>query len=124
MARSETLPSRREVVLTKAVCNAAGRLGLSQAEMAALLGVSAPTASRMFRGEYFLHEARKEFEFGTLLLRLFRSLDAITGGDSRVNAEWMRNANSALGGIPAELIRTTMGLVDVVTYLDSRRAPL
>lgn len=113
---------RREAVLSKAVCRASEALGLKQAELARVLGVSGATASRLFSGAYVLPHGSKEYELGALLVRVFRSLDAITGGDAAVKREWMRNRNTALAGVPAELIVTITGLTHVLDYLDSRRA--
>ena len=42
----------------------------------------------------------------------------------QVARSWLRNANTALGGIPIETIRTVPGLIDAIAYLDARRAPL
>lgn len=56
------------------------------------------------------------------MLRLFRSLDAIVGGDIAVARAWLRNPNLGLGATPIALIETVMGLVNVVAYLDHRRA--
>ena len=67
---------------------------------------------------------RSPFELAVLLVRVFRSLDAIAGGDDEVVRAWMRNPNTALGGAPMERIVTVSGLVDVVAYLDARRAVL
>jgi len=55
-------------------------------------------------------------------VRLFRSLDAIVGSDDTAARAWMRSDNSALGGVPLELIRDAAGLVRTVDYLDSARA--
>ncbi len=49
-------------------------------------------------------------------------LDAIVGGDETVARAWLGNANVALDGRPVEKIRTVVGLVDVIAYLDARRA--
>ena len=57
-----------------------------------------------------------------LFARLFRSLDALVGGDDRVAAAWLRNHNTALSGEPLLLIQTVPGLVNVIHYLDARRA--
>ena len=64
------------------------------------------------------------FELGALFVRLFRSLDAITGGDGTVAHAWLRNDNRALGGRPLDQIKTITGLTHGLAYLDSRRAPL
>jgi hypothetical protein len=57
-----------------------------------------------------------------LLARLYRSLDAITGGDDRVAAAWLRSRNTVLDAEPIEAIRTVPGLMHVIEYLDARRA--
>lgn len=106
--------------LTKAVMRAAGFLGISQAVVASVLGISTASVSRMASGGYILDAHRKEWEFGVLFVRLFRSLDAILGHDEQARL-WLTHDNLALGGKPLELIRTTEGLVRVVHYLDATR---
>jgi len=110
-----------ETTLTKAVVRAAGALGLSQAVLADVLGVSAATASRLVGGRYALTPARRrEWEFALLFVRLYRSLDAIVGADRAAQA-WLRGDNHALGARPLELIRSAEGLVRVLQYLDASR---
>ncbi|AMR78070.1 MbcA/ParS/Xre antitoxin family protein [Cupriavidus nantongensis] len=106
--------------LTKAVMGAAGFLGISQAMVASVLGISTASVSRMASGGYVLDAHRKEWEFGVLFVRLFRSLDAILGHGDQARL-WLTHDNLALGGKPLELIRTTEGLVRVVHYLDATR---
>lgn len=114
----------RGSVLTRAMLRAAERLGLSGRQLSEVVGVSEATVSRLKRGEARLEEGSKPFQLAALLVRAFRSLDAITGGDETVARVWMTAPNAALGARPAERISTVQGLVDVVTYLDARRAPL
>ncbi|KWV52653.1 transcriptional regulator, XRE family protein [Rhizobium altiplani] len=109
-------------VITKAAVNAAGRLGLNARTLSAVLGVSEATVSRMKRQDYLLERGSKSFELAVLLVRLFRSLDAIVGGDETVARQWLRNANTALGATPLEKIVSISGLTDVLAYLDARRA--
>jgi len=109
-------------VLTKAVFRAAERLRLSARVLAAVIGVSEATASRMKHGGLALEAGSKPFELAALVVRMFRSLDAITGGDEQTARAWMESENLSLGGTPIERIRTVSGLVDVVHYLDARRA--
>ncbi len=111
-----------DAVATKAVLRAAARLELSNKAVARVLGVSEATVSRMGAGAYTLKTGDKAFELAVLFLRLFRSLDAIAGGDERTARVWLRSANSALGGVPASLIESVAGLTTVVGYLDARRA--
>jgi hypothetical protein len=76
----------------------------------------------MRTGEYSLRPTGKDYELAVLFVRLFRSLDAIVGGDAGVAREWLRNTNIPLGAAPLEHIQTIRGLTDVVGYLDARRA--
>jgi len=113
---------QENVVVTKAVINAADRLGLSARALGAVIGLSEASVSRMKRLDHVLDRGTKSFELALLFIRLFRSLDAITGGDEMVARQWLRNANSAIGGVPTEKILTISGLADVLAYLDARRA--
>jgi len=108
--------------LTKATVRAAQRLGLKNRTLAAVIGLSEPTISRMTKNEFALSRGDKAFELSALFVRLFRSLDAIAGGDEQVARAWLNNQNSALRDAPINLIQTVGGLVNVVQYLDSRRA--
>lgn len=111
-------------VMTHAVIRAAHLLEVSQARMAEILGVSSATASRMVSGGYQLLEDSKQWELAALFVRLFRSLDAIVGSSDNVAKQWLWSENSALGGIPGDLILTTEGLVRAVHYLDAARGRL
>jgi Protein of unknown function (DUF2384)/Homeodomain-like domain len=125
MAQTQAVTAQeRARILTLAVVRAAGTLGITGRDLATILGVSEPTISRMRKDEFRLEEGTKPFELGALFVRLFRSLDAITGGDSRVAQAWLRNENRALGGRPLDQIKTIAGLTHGLAYLDSRRAPL
>ena len=115
-------PAGEAAVVTKAVLRAAERLGLSNRVVAAVLGLSEATVSRMGSGGYQLDPASKPFELAVLFLRLFRSLDAIVGGDTAVARAWLQNENTALSAAPVALIESVAGLVHVVAYLDDRRA--
>lgn len=116
-------PVSADAVLGKAVLRAAERLELSSTALARILGVSGPTITRMRQGSYALEQNEKAFELAALFVRVYRSLDAIVGGDDQVAAKWLQSDNIALGGKPASLIQKVSGLFDVLQYLDSRRAP-
>ena len=120
--RTAPRPAGEAAVVTKGVLRAAERLGLSNRVVASVLGVSEATISRMGAGAYQLEPRSKPFELAVLFLRLFRSLDAIVGGDAAVARAWLQNENTALSGVPVELIESVAGLVHVVAYLDDRRA--
>lgn len=107
-------------VLTKAAIRAAGRLRMSNRELARVLGVSEATVSRAPARPFPL--TGKVLELATLFVRLYRSLDAIVGGDDATAAAWLRAENAALGRRPIESIATVSGLIDTLAYLDARRA--
>lgn len=109
-------------VLTKATLRAASRLGLTNRRLATVIGVSEATVSRMRNGGHALQHGQKSCELAALFVRLYRSLDAIVGGDDVVAASWLVNRNSALDGEPITLIQTVPGLMNVIQYLDARRA--
>ena len=107
-------------VLTKAAARAAERLDISRALLAKILGVSPPTVTRLYSGEYKLDERRKEWEFALLFVRVFRSLDSIVGNEQTAR-QWLNSDNRGLNGRPVDLIRQPEGLVRVVHYLDASR---
>ncbi len=124
MPRAATLPAPDPAdVLTRAVRSAGERLGLRNRELARILGTSEASISRL-RGGRTLDPASKEGELALLFLRLFRSLDALVGGDESKARAWLHAANEHVGGVPAERILGVEGLIDVVQYLDALRGRL
>lgn len=111
------------VVLAKATRNAADRLGLRSRQLARVLGSSEASVSRL-QNQRGLDPASKEGELALLFLRLFRSLDALAGGDDQKAREWLAANNDHLGAVPVERITSVEGLVDVVQYLDAMRGRL
>lgn len=111
------------LVLAKAVLAAAASLGLRNRQLAAVLGTSEASMSRLQSGRG-LDPETKEGELALLFLRLFRSLDALVGGDDEKARAWLAAENDHVRGVPAERIRSVEGLVDVVQYLDAMRGHL
>ena len=112
-----------ETVLAKAALSAATRLGIRSRHLGEIIGASEASISRLRSGRG-LDPATKEGELALLFLRLYRSLDALVGGDDTKARNWLHSANEHLRGIPADRIRTVEGLVDVVQYLDAMRGRL
>jgi len=111
------------LVVAKATMSAADRLGLRNRHLAAVIGTSEASVSRLGSGRG-LAPASKEGELALLFLRLYRSLDALVGGDDGKARAWLHADNTHVGGVPADRIRTVEGLVDVVQYLDAMRGRL
>jgi transcriptional regulator with XRE-family HTH domain len=119
---------RRELrpgaVLAKGLVRVAQALDLSQSEVAAIVGSSAATISRTFAGERELAPQSAEARHALLLVRVFRSLDTLVGGDREKARSWLRAGNRHLGAAPVRLLATTQGLVHVAEYLDAMRGTL
>lgn len=111
------------IVLAKATRNAADRLGLRSRQLARVLGSSEASISRL-QNQRGLDPQSKEGELALLFLRLYRSLDAMVGGDDAKAQAWLAAPNEHLGAVPAERIMSVEGLVDVVQYLDAMRGRL
>ena len=114
--------SAEAVTVTKATVRAAEYLALNNQTLAAILGISEPSVSRMTKGKYFLQPSTKEFELGVLFVRLYRSLDAMVDGDSTVAKSWLNNQNVIWRDAPINIIQRITGLANVINYLDARRA--
>jgi plasmid maintenance system antidote protein VapI len=110
-------------VLTKAVLRSSALLGLPNALLARVLGVSEASISRLATGARLVSPSTKEGELALLLVRTYRSLDALVGTDAAMRKAWLRGFNRALNARPIELIERAEGLVAVASYLDAMRAP-
>ncbi|MDB4915572.1 MAG: hypothetical protein JWM95_3216 [Gemmatimonadetes bacterium] len=110
-------------VLARATLAAAERLELRHRHLAAIIGSSEASVSRL-QSARGLDPDTKEGELALMFLRLYRALDALVGGDDGKARAWLHAENAHLGGVPAERIRTVEGLVDVVQYLDAMRGRL
>lgn len=109
-------------VLTKATLRAAALLGLNNATLARVVGVSESHVSRMARGERELEIGTKPAELATLLVRVYRSLDALVGNSEHHRQLWMGSFNRAFNEAPRDAIQKVEGLVRVAGYLDGARA--
>ncbi len=116
--------AREGAVLSKAVARAADFLDLPNTALARILGLSPASISRLKSGTFTLSPGTKPFELAQLFVRLFRSLDAITGSDDNASRSWLRTRNLVLNGQPIDLVQTVTGLTTALSYVDSRRAPL
>lgn len=103
-------------VLTQALIAAGKELGLTQAELGAVVGRDRTSLNRKS-----IEPGTKSGELALLLIRAYRALFVLVGGEPRQMKHWMHTHNLHVGGVPAELIRTVPGLVRVVEYLDSIR---
>ncbi|APD47021.1 MULTISPECIES: MbcA/ParS/Xre antitoxin family protein [unclassified Synechococcus] len=107
-------------LLQQAVLRTADQLDLSRTDLARVLGKDRSTLTRA-KG---IDPASKTGELALLLIRLYRSLSVLVGNDREHLRHWFHTANRHTGGVPAEQVQRTEGLVEIAQYLDAMRAPI
>ncbi|WP_119343855.1 MbcA/ParS/Xre antitoxin family protein [Facilibium subflavum] len=103
-------------ILGKATLNAAVKLGLTQKMLERIVGRD---RSSIYRSG--IDPKSKEGELSLLLIRCYRSLYALMGGDEQNIKHFMKTENTMTFGIPAQQILTIQGLVRLVGFLDAMR---
>ncbi len=103
-------------VLTRALIAAGRDLGLTQVDLGRIVGRERTALNRKA-----IEPSTKSGELALLLIRAYRALYVLVGGEPRQLKHWMHTHNHHVGGVPAELVRTVPGLVRVVEYLDAIR---
>ena len=88
-------------VLAKAALAAAARLGLRHKQLAEIIGTSEASVSRL-KNDRGLDPERKEGELALLFLRVYRSLDALVGGNDVKARDWLHATNDHVGGIHSQ----------------------
>jgi len=109
----------RAAVLGNALLGAGKALGMTQADLGQVIGKD---RSAISRGR--IAPDTKAGELALLLIRCYRALYALVGGDPRQMRHWMHTPNLHTGGIPAEQVKTVSGLAAVLEYLDGMRGKL
>ena len=102
-------------VLAKALLNAGKALGLNKEEIGNCIGRDRTSLARG------IDPHTKTGELALLLIRCYRSLFVLMGGDEVNLGHWMHTFNRHINGIPVEQITSVSGLIYVVEYLDAMR---
>ncbi len=119
MATSTLQKPDPDTVLTQALLSAGDQLGLTRDELGAAIGKERTVFSR---GK--IAPATKAGELALMLIRSYRSLYALVGGDRDQMRHWMHTTNRHTGGVPAEQVKSVQGLVRVMEYLDAIRGKI
>ncbi|WNO10030.1 XRE family transcriptional regulator [Teredinibacter sp. KSP-S5-2] len=115
-----TLAISDEALVGKSVIGAAEALGLTREQLANAIGVSVPTVARMKSGGAV--PGNKPFELSLMVIRIYRALFAIVGGDNASMKHWMSTPNKHFSGeCPNDLIQKVDGISQLVWYLDAMR---
>jgi len=126
MAKSQfkTNHHSREQVLTKALLRLVSYYDLKGKDLSQIIGISEASATRLHKGSKFISETTKEGELALLLIRLYRSLNALVGNDAAKAKAWLHSPNRYLSKKPLDAIKRVDGLVAVVNYLDAIRGKI
>ena len=124
MKTSEIKQSQKNIVLTKAICNVARLYDLTGKELSDIIGISESSASRLNLGKKFISPYTKEGEMALLLIRIYRSLNAMVGNNHDKAKAWLNSKNNYFQNTPMEEIKTISGLISVLNYLDAMRGEL
>jgi hypothetical protein len=110
-------------VLCKALLSTQQQLELSQTELGQSIGLDRSSISRLQkRGT--LKPDSKPGELATYLIRIYRALYVLMGGDLTTMRHWMETNNRHLQAVPKQLIASAEGLVRVMHYLDAMRGKI
>ena len=104
--------------LAEAVLKTANLLGLSNTQLAAVMGLDLMS---MNQNEFsaVLEPTSSQGKTGLLLIRLYQSLSTLTGGDSEWIDYFMNAFNTATDGVPIQQIQTRAGLEKVLMVVEA-----
>ena len=119
MKTSKNMHHQEEIVLTKAVCNLSKFYSLTSKDLSKIIGISEASASRLNLGSKLISPRTKEGEMALLLLRIYRSLNAMVGNNHEKAKLWLNNQNKYFRNKPIEEMKTIPGLMGVLNYLDA-----
>ena len=119
MSALESINPTATEVVAKALINTKKELGLTNEVLGNIIGMDPSTVSRLIKRKNI--KSGKVMETGLLLIRVYRSLYAILGGDHKAMKHWLNTENRHVQGKPLERLQEISGLVHVVTYLDAMR---
>lgn len=124
MKASNNTHHQEEIVLTKAICSLAKFYSLSGKDLSKIIGISEASASRISQGIKLISPHTKEGEMALLLLRIYRSLNAMVGNNHEKAKLWLNSQNKYFRNKPIEEMKTIPGLISVLNYLDAMRGKL
>lgn len=108
-------------VVARAITRAADYWHITNKQLSGMIGLSEASVSRLKDGTYSLKRNSKQWELALMFLRIFRGLDAYMGGQMDNEKAWLHAHNTALGGVPLEMMQRVEGMAGVVQYIDHMR---
>ncbi len=125
MSKILAISTEKERVLSKALLNMASFLKLSGKDLSEIIGISESSATRLHQGKKLISPSSKEGELALLLLRIYRSLNALVGNHHDKARAWLQSKNAYFNHQrPIDELKNVQGLVLVLNYLDAMRGKL
>lgn len=118
----ESKPDKNQI-LAIALDNLKNILDISNNDISEIIGMHRNTLSRSLNNKKIDYKS-KEGECALLLIRVYRSLFALNGGNADAMKHWLGTNNRHIQGIPLEAMKTVLGLSRVVNYLDAIRGKI
>lgn len=118
----DSKPGENQVLAT-ALDNLKEILNISLNDISDIIGVHRNTLRNALNNKN-IDAKSKEGEFTLLLIRVYRSLFALYGGNVDAMKHWLRTNNRHIHGVPLETMKTVLGLSRVVNYLDAIRGKI
>ncbi len=111
----------RKTVLAKALQRAQNTMAIDNQQMATILGVNRTTLTRAYQS-LNIDPDQNAGRLAALVLRVFRAVHTLMGGNSENIRHWINTPNKAFsGGTPLEAMQSIEGLVSVAQYCDAMR---
>ena len=110
-------------VLATAVLKLKDILKISSDDLGKIIGVHRNTITRFLK-KADIDPNSKEGELSLLLIRVYRSLYALNGGNVGAIRHWLTTKNRHIQGVPLDCMKSVLGLSKVVNYLDAIRGKI
>ncbi len=107
-------------VLAKAVFNLLQDMKISKTDFSEIIHQSPNTVTRIFKNQS-LEPKSAPGELALLLIRMYRALFALNGGNKDAMIHWLNTHNHHIQGVPLIEMKSITGLVKIVNYLDAMR---
>lgn len=122
--KTEKKSQQQEIVLNKSICNLARLYDFSGKDLSEIIGISEASVTRLHQGKKTLSLDTKEGEIAILLVRIYRSLNAMVGNNHDKAKAWLNHHNQYFQAKPIQCLKSISGLMTVLNYLDAMRGKL
>ena len=119
MMKANPQNSSDKQIIATALKRAIDFMGIKTAQLAKTFNVSVSTLNRDFQNG--IEPESLKGQVSLLVIRMYRSLSAISGNDDEFVRHFLNTDNNYFGQKPINVIKSMEGLVSVNPYLDAMR---